>query len=210
MIVKDLVGVSRKHIFLILFGLIASGCATTAGQMVGNATTTALENLGFKKPEVPVEIPELQKPPRKVKLRLFAGENLNADTKGRPLALVARIYKLKSTSQFADLPYDTFLNPAKEKEALGSDLIEVREVTLIPGKQYEFEEKIAREAGVLGIVTLFHSPSAERWRYAFSAADSEESGVTIGVHACAMTVSAGKLVVGNEAAAANLASSRCN
>jgi type VI secretion system protein VasD len=186
-----------------------AGCATTAGQMIGDATVGALETLGMKKPEIPVEIPELQKPPRKIKLRLFAGENLNADTKGRPLAVVMKIYKLKNANLLASMPYDSFLSPAKEKEALGSDLLDVREVTLIPGKQYEFEEKVSREAGVMGIVTLFHSPSSERWRYVFGAADSEESGITVGIHACAMTVSAGKLAVGDPVAAANLSTTRC-
>ncbi len=216
MIVKDRASVGQKRFFFILFvvmGLMLAGCATTAGQMVGDAAATALEKLGMKKPElppVPVEIPDIQKPPRKVKLRIFAGDNLNAGAGGRPLALVIRIYKLKTAEQFAGLPYDTFLNPAKEKEALGSDLLDVREVTLIPGKPYEFDEKIGREAGVLGIVSLFMSPATDRWRYAFNVADSEETGVTVGMHACAMTVSAGKLTAGNEAAAANLATLRCN
>ena len=39
----------------------------------------------------------------------------------------------------------------------------------------------------MGVVALFHSPPAQGWRLAFAAPEAERSGVTIGLHACAMS-----------------------
>jgi type VI secretion system protein VasD len=43
----------------------------------------------------------------------------------------------------------------------------------------------------VGVVALFHTPAAQRWRLTFPAADAERQGVTVGVHACALSVGAG-------------------
>ena len=50
------------------------------------------------------EIPESQKPPRNVMVRLHAAPKLNVDAKGRPLALVARVYKLRQNAAFETAP----------------------------------------------------------------------------------------------------------
>jgi type VI secretion system protein VasD len=188
--------------FVLLTVLLLTGCATTASEMAD----AALEKIGLKKPE----LPELQKPPRKIKLRMYAAENLNAGNRGKPLSLIVKVYKLKATSSFAQASYDSFLTNAKEKEVLGADVIEGRELTLIPGQSYEFDETVSREGVALAVVALFLSPSGERWKYAFNPADSEQSGITIGLHACAISVVAGSLVVGGASDPKLIASARCN
>ncbi|MGZ5199687.1 MAG: type VI secretion system lipoprotein TssJ [Telluria sp.] len=162
-----------------------SGCA---GGGVGGIASAALEATGLKKP---AELPEAQQPARKVALRLHAADKLNVDEKGQSLALVARIYKLKQAAAFDRAPFDSFLDPAAEKRALGTDLLDVEEVTLVPGQHLELNEKVSREAAYVGVVALYHAPAAQRWRLAFPAAEAERSGVTIGLHACAMSVGAG-------------------
>jgi type VI secretion system protein VasD len=59
-------------------------------------------------------------------------------------------------------------------------------MTLSPGQVLDLKEKMIPEATYLGVVALFRSPAAQRWRFAYATSDVE-SGVTIGVHACAMT-----------------------
>jgi len=137
------------------------------------------------------EISESQKPPRNVAIRLHAAPKLNVDAKGRPLALVARVYKLRQHAAFEAAPYSAFLTPGAEKEAFGADLVEVKELTLVPGQRYETLEKVTREAGYVGVVALFHSPAPQRWRLAFSALDAEKAGLTVGLHACALSAGAG-------------------
>ena len=83
------------------------------------------------------------------------------------------------------------MSPEKEKAALGADLIEVREFNLVPGQMYEVTETVSREAGYIAVVTLFMSPAPKRWRIAFSAADAEAAGITLGLHACSLTLGKG-------------------
>lgn len=174
-----------------------AGCASGPGSL----GAAALEASGLRKP---AELPEAQKPPRIVALRLHAADKLNVDAKGRPLALVARIYTLRHNAAFERTPYAAFLNPQAEKDALGDDLVGVREVMLVPGQRYEASEKVAREAGYIGVVALFHAPAAQRWRVSAPVAEAERAGLTVGLHACALSVGSGAGAAGK-----TLSSARC-
>ena len=171
---------------LLLAALPLAGCA---GGAIGTLANAALQMAGVAKP--PAELPDAQKPPRNVSIRLHAAQRLNTDAEGRPLALVARIYKLRQSAAFEQAPYDSFLDAQKEKTALGADLMEVREVLLVPGQRYEVQEKVSKEAYFIGVVALFRAPAAQRWRATFAAADAERAGITVGLHACALSVGGG-------------------
>lgn len=166
-----------------LCALVLAGCAG-GGSFAG----AALEAAGIGKA---AELPDQHKAPRNVAIRLHASGKLNVDEQGRPLALVARIYKLRQSAAFEQAPYETFLSAQKETEAFGADLLEVKELTLVPGQRYEVIEKVSREAYFIGVVALFHSPAPQRWRLAFGAAEAEKSGMTIGAHGCALSVGGG-------------------
>lgn len=174
-------------------GFILGGCNVIP--VAEDATNFALEAVGLQKSED--RLADAQKPPRKVAIKLHAGENLNADSAGRPLALVVRIYKLRQMTTFHRVPYDFFLDPRREKEVLGADLLEVKELTLTPGQRFDVIEKISKEADYVGVVALFHTPVSYRWRMAFSAEQAEKSGLTLGLHACAMTVGSGAVSIGS-------------
>ena len=167
--------------------LLASSQAGCAGGAIGTLANAALQMAGVAKP--PPELPDAQKPPRNVSIRLHAAQRLNTDADGRPLALVARIYKLRQSAAFEQAAYDSFLDAQKEKAALGADLMEVKEVLLVPGQRYEIEEKVSKEAYFIGVVALFRAPAAQRWRATFAAADAERGGITVGLHACALSIS---------------------
>lgn len=172
-----------------------SGCAAVgAASTVGQVAKSTMEALGLKKPDAP-EVPDSMKQPRTVFIKLHASKALNLDPQQRPLALVAKIYKLKQNINFQQASYDTFLSAQKEKEALGADLLEVKEVTLVPGQRYEISEKVSYEAGYVGVVALFVNPAQQRWRVAFKADESEKSGITVGLQSCSLTVGAGAAAV---------------
>jgi type VI secretion system protein VasD len=135
--------------------------------------------------------PEALKPPRAIAIRLHAAPKLNTDSRGRPLALVARVYTLRQTAAFEAAPYATFLTPGADREAFGPDLVEVKDVTLVPGQRYEVVEKVPRDAAYVGVVALFRSPAPQRWRMSFKAAEAESAGVTVAVQACALAAGAG-------------------
>ena len=182
--------------FLFAFFVLGSAFILSACAAVGAVSAAtkianfALESTGLKKPELP-ELPEFQKPPRNIALKLHASSNLNGGATGKPLSLITRVYKLKQTAAFYSAPYDVFLSPEKEKALLGADLLEVRELTLVPGQLYEVTEQVSRESTYIGVVTLFRKPAPQRWRAAFAAAEAETSGITMGLHACSMTLGKG-------------------
>ncbi|CAH0279070.1 hypothetical protein SRABI118_03717 [Massilia sp. Bi118] len=184
----------------LLSSLLLVSCASGAGP----SPAGLLEAAGLRKPP---PLPEAQQGPRSVTMRLHASKRLNVDARGQPLALLVRVYKLRQRTAFEQAPYAAFLSPQTEREALGADLLEVRELTLVPGQQLELNEKLAREAGFIGVVALFYSPPAQGWRLAFAAPEAEKTGVTIGLHACAM--SSGSNAGAGPAAAKPLALVRC-
>lgn len=120
-------------------------------------------------------------------IRIDAAKNLNADDDGRGLSTIVRIYKLKDKNGFLSAPYAIFGHTEREKLAFGNDLMDVRELILAPGQRIELAEKMTDEIAYLGVATLFRSPEITRWRFVFPTTEAESSGVTLGVHACAMT-----------------------
>lgn len=173
---------------------VLGGCAATkaADEALGDLTKSLLEKTGLKKPEAPA-LPQVEvlRLPREVPLRIHAGSQLNHDAAGRPLSLVARIYKLKNPAAFQQAPYEAFAEPGRDKQFFGDDLIESRDVLLVPGQKYDTKEKVPREAAAVGIVALFHAPAPHRWKVAFDAASAERSGIVLGAHGCSLSVSDG-------------------
>jgi type VI secretion system protein VasD len=165
---------------LLLLAAALPGCAGDG--LAGRALAAA----GMKAPDA-----EKLKGPRSIALRLHAAPKLNSDAQGRPLALLARVYTLRQKAAFDAAPYAAFLTPGADREAFGADLVEVKDVTLVPGQRYEVVEKVPREAAFIGIVALFHSPAPQRWRLSFSALDAESAGVTVAMQACALSAGAG-------------------
>jgi type VI secretion system protein VasD len=156
----------------------------------------ALTAIGFKPPELPDKpeapnVPDSALPDRRVTLRLFASPSLNVSQDGAPLSLVMRIYRLRSIEAFQSAPVDVFGNAAKEKEVLGDAVVSTREIVIKPGQHYETLDKFSREAQYIGVVGLFRKPAENRWRQVFEARSAEFSGLTLGAHACALSVQVG-------------------
>jgi type VI secretion system protein VasD len=200
-------------VVVLLASITLIGCETAGklGTGLGNMGDKALETIGFKKPEVPQmpELPESAKPARRLKLRLAASDSLNVDSAGRSLSLVVRIYKLRSPAAFLNAPYETFGNSAKEKEVLADEVIESREIVLLPGQQQQINERWAREATHVGVVAMFRAPAPQRWRYAFELETFQlDDGFVLGAHACGLSVASGE-PVGVASAAMKLNNSAC-
>jgi type VI secretion system protein VasD len=177
-----------KNYNRIKFGMLAlllmfllGGCASPVVQVASGA----LQAIGLVKESPKVDTA------KEITIRIFAGANMNADTKGRPFAIVLKVYKLRNDSGFISTPYEVLASGATEKQALGTDLLDSRELVLTPGQQLEFKEKLAPDVGYLGIAAFFRAPTAERWRYSFATSEPLPGGLSLGVHACALTVSQG-------------------
>lgn len=184
--------------------------ASKLGEGLGNMSDKALETIGFKKPDIPKpELPESAKPPRPMRLRVTASDSLNLDPQGRSLSLLVRVYKLRAPTAFLNAPFDAFGDLAKEKQALGEDLIDVKEIVLAPGFKREINEKWAREATHVGVVGMFIDPAPQRWRYAFEVAELSDQSFSLGAHACALSIGVGT-PVGVSASAMRMRPADCS
>lgn len=171
----------------------------------------ALETVGLKEPPESVakpKVPDSMLPDRRLSWRVHASTSLNITESGESLAVVLRFYQLKSPDAFLAAPMDAFADPTKEKQALGEDLMAVREVLMVPGRHHETIERMPRTSSHVGVVAMFRQPASGRWRYAFEANRAELTGLRLGVHACALSVQQGQ-PVGVSADEARQVSVRC-
>jgi type VI secretion system protein VasD len=165
-----------------------TGCATPAGDGVVGKT---LEMLGIKAPESKEEAKAMVPTQRKVTLRVHAGDQLNTDPQMRSLSTVVRVYKLRRLEAFMAAPYASFGDAAVEKQAFGDDVIDVREVVMRPGQKHEVVETLPTDVGYVAVAALFRAPADGRWRFAFDTKQAEKTGITLGLHGCAISVAAG-------------------
>lgn len=178
-----------------------SGCASDS--KLGKAMDKTLQAVGIRdtKPDAPPTIP----------LRLYAGSNLNAANDKRATAAVVKVYHLRSSQRFEQAPFNAFLDQAGEQAALGADLLSVNEVVLTPGARQELSEQLSEGTAVLGVVALFRAPAENRWRLAFDTKGKTlpQDGVTVGIHACALTSDSKALLTRISGDPGSLASIRC-
>ena len=184
---------TTKHLLLVFFTAFSplwlSGCAAVGESAIGKVASAAMESVGLKKSASP----DAQKAPRTVQISLSAGKNLNA-SQNQPLAVLVKIYQLKNATTFMQAPLTNLTDAQSEKALLGTDLLEERDITLLPEQHYTVAEQVAGAADAIGVVALFHSPAPRRWKFVFDAARAEKTGIKLGVHACAMTVVAGAVL----------------
>lgn len=197
-----------------VLGLSACGSSPKGGGIVDKA----LELVGLQKieppqppaPPAPPQIIQLPAPPELPKpvnlpLRIHAGTKLNVGTSQQSLALLVKVYHLKGHDAFLRAPYEVFTASAPYTSP---EVLRAREIVLLPGQRYEVDEVLAPEVTHVALVGLFQRPEAFRWRFVFDVKDSTRSGVMLGAHQCAFSVTQGK-VVGSAPEVQRLAGSVC-
>ena len=180
----------RKLGLAVTIPLAIGGCAqASALQLAGSAVGMVLEATGVTKKDA-----DPSKIVRDMNVRIFAGDQLNLASSGKPLSLVTKLYVLRANEKFKAMTYPQITSVEAEKEALGEELISVREIVLLPGKSYDINLKIPGDATTIGIVGMFRLPYQTRWKLAFDNKLSFDNGITIGAHACSFNASKGSLV----------------
>ncbi|MDR2925056.1 MAG: type VI secretion system lipoprotein TssJ [Azoarcus sp.] len=171
--------------------VLLSGCAAASGaQIAGTALGLVLEATGVIKKDTG----DPNKRTTDLSIKVYAGQQLNTSDNARPLSLVLKIYVLRSPERLRTLTYTQIASSESEKEGLGEDLLAVREIVTIPGKSYDLIIKVPGEATTIGVIGMFRAPFASRWKLAFDAKQSFETGIIVGAHACALTASEGNLI----------------
>lgn len=172
-------------LFVLMLPVFLSGCTTMgAVSTIAQVANFALGAAGVNKPADPNA--SIDSP-----FYIRASNDLNTDDYNHAFSVVIRVYQLKQNSAFQQAYYDIFLDPQKEKSAFGSDVVAVKEITLIPGQIFTNTEKISVVADYIGIVALFRTPAAKRWKLTFPTKDLNKTGIALGVSACSITVVSG-------------------
>ncbi len=185
---------SRAHssrLTLLPLTLVLASC----GSLGGDTVDRTLQAVGIQKPAAAETLKDLPAFPqhRSVTLRLHAGTVLNTDATGRSLSLVVRIYRLKNTESFLQSPYESFHSDTGYKNStFAQDVLEMREIVLAPGQQAESIEKLGMDVGAIAVVALFRAPQQNRWRFVFDAKSAAATGLTLGLHGCAMSAAQGQ------------------
>jgi type VI secretion system protein VasD len=171
---------------IVVCGLISlMGCAPMAAiGAAASVASSAMEMVGLKDPGIA---------PEKVQLTLQAGKDLNL-SQGESMSVVVRIYYLKDAERFLHAPMAQLMDPTQESAMLGDDLMAARELTLTPGQRYTHTELVPREAKVIGIVALFHTPAVGGWKRVFDTARAKNDGIVVGIQADAIRVVRGRTV----------------
>lgn len=188
-----------------LVALALAGCASGGG--VGKAFNRTMESVGLRDIDH-----DGRAGIRTVPLRLYAGDNLNAGNGDRALATVVRIYHLRGIQRFGQAPFDALMDEAREHAALGNELVHAREVVLTPGMRQQFDERLSADTTHVAVVALFRAPASNRWRFAFDARhrEIERDGITVGLHACALTSGSPALASSVPGDASSLVAVRCS
>lgn len=183
----------RQRVWRVLWCLLCAAGLSGCGAV--GMVDKGLELVGLKKPDPPAGMDgaELPKLPlvRQVTLRIHAGQVLNTDAGGRPLSLITRVYRLRSTTQFSQATYAMFASTGAERPAFSDDVVSMKEIVLTPGQKYEVVETLSNDATHLAVVALFRAPDPQRWRFVFDGKAASKSGITVGAHGCALSVAEG-------------------
>jgi type VI secretion system protein VasD len=104
--------------------------------------------------------PACKEPSFKVILR--GSERLNMDENGRSLPTVFRLYLLKGTHALDGAVFEDLWQ--RDKDVLGEELIETKELTLNPNDKVSVPLETKPEARYLVVVGLFRNPQGIAWR----------------------------------------------
>ncbi|MDD1977000.1 MULTISPECIES: type VI secretion system lipoprotein TssJ [Pseudomonas] len=111
----------------------------------------------------------------KVILTSDGGNQLNPDANGSPLSVVMRVYQLTSLERFTTIDADTLWDDPKK--ALGSTLVESREITLLPGIGQIDQWPLSKSARYVGVAAFFRVDDDGRWKVAFDADSLRKDGI---------------------------------
>jgi type VI secretion system protein VasD len=109
---------------------------------------------------------------------------LNPDENGNALSLVIHVYQLKSSDVFNRLTVDDLTSGKRESDLLGSDLISMREVVLLPGGKLTDGDIVQEKTNYIGVVGFFRQPDPHFWRLLFSADAVRSDGLNLKVDRC--------------------------
>lgn len=113
-------------------------------------------------------------------LVLEGSKLLNLDDEGISLPVIVRIYQLTDKDEIEKADFGSLWK--SEKEILGKELLDRKEITLQPNLKVEIKVEPLKEARYMAIMALFRKPEADYWRQIIPIRDSKVRSIEIKVH----------------------------
>ncbi len=126
--------------------------------------------------------------PINVQVSAIADARMNQDEIGNSLSLVVRTYQLKSEKSFAALTFDFLASGRQENELLGSDLVALRELVVVPGGRVDIQDNLHQETRYVGAVAFMRHPDPHYWRVLVDARQVRKDGLTLKLSDCYLQV----------------------
>ncbi|MDB6141980.1 MAG: hypothetical protein JWP80_1024 [Pseudomonas sp.] len=146
-------------VLVLVFGLSACGVTDRVGKKVGD--TWAGDMLFSSDAEVV--------------LTVDGGNDLNLDESGKPLSVVVRMYQLTTLERYVSVNSEHLWETPEA--ALGGTLLDVRELTLLPGMGQIERWPLVANAQYIGVAAFFRSGIDSRWKVAFAADAFRKDGI---------------------------------
>jgi len=129
----------------------------------------------------------------KVKLHLEGADYLNPDDRDQSLSVVVRVYQLSSLDKFRSASSQDLWDHGPE--TLGNTALDIRELTVVPGKIKDGEWPMAVAARYIGVAAFFRDELKARWKVALRADDLRKDGVLFSGDGARLLIEGNTLVV---------------
>jgi type VI secretion system protein VasD len=97
-----------------------------------------------------------------LKVVVRGSDRLNMDENGQSLAVVIRVYQLKSSKTIEDAEFEQIWQ--RDRETLADDVLSAIEMTLAPNDLKVVNLKRAEDARYVAVIGLFRKPDGIAWR----------------------------------------------
>jgi len=115
----------------------------------------------------------VQREQMKLDLAVTAKDTLNPDDKGRPSAVLVRVYELKTETAFEGADY--FSLEKSDKTLLTQDLLARDEFILRPGESRDIERKLNPDTQALGFLVGYRELGKATWRSVYKLPPAPEA-----------------------------------
>ena len=126
--------------------------------------------------------------PTVIQTDLRVQANINPDMRGRPSPVVVRFYELKSLTAFNNA--DFFALFERDRETLGTELVAVDELQLMPNETRQFKRTLQPDTQYIGVVAAFRDLEHSEWRASTTVAPHKVSPLIIQLEANQISIAA--------------------
>ena len=127
-------------------------------------------------------------------VQLKGDEKLNADSSGKPLSVVVRIYQLNAVDAFRNADMSALWSDGKG--VLKESLLSERTVTVVPGGLVKDSSKLSPEAQYIGVAAFFRDSTEATWHVAFSAQALRKDGILFSSEGVQLTLKDNRITIG--------------